>query len=378
MWNIVTMVKNYVEILRKINNAVREYRHAHLVIPAKNESALTPTIYFFTPDTNTPAGGVLVIYRHVDLLNAAGIRAFVLHQRRGFRCTWFEHNTPVTDVRSTRVRRGDLLVVPEQDVCLLCKQPQGVRHVIFNQNSHLTWKWDGAQVIRHYINSPDLAGAIVVSDHNADMLRYAFGNLPVRRIHLGIDPMLFHFKEGPRTCRISYMPRRGSADAEKVLRLLSGRGVLNGWEVVPLEGLTHAEVAEQLRTTRIFMAFTYQEGFGLPAAEAMACGNYVVGYHGFGGREFFLPEFSAPIEIGDILSFARAVENAIVRDRANPSWCLDRGRAASMFVLTEYSLKRERNEVVSAYTELLGQSSASLIGADHLKQEMDPKNQTVA
>ena len=96
----------------------------------------------------------------------------------------------------------------------------------------------------------------------------------------------------------------------------------------------------------------------------MACGNYVVGHHGFGGREFFLPEFSAPIETGDVLSFARAVEDAIVQDRANPSWCLDRGRAASAFVLDKYSLERERNEVVSAYAELLNHSSASLVGAD--------------
>ncbi len=358
------MAKSYVEFLRKIIHTMNEYRHTRLVIPATNEPTLTPTIYFFTPDTNIPAGGVLVIYRHVDLLNSAGIRAFVLHQRRGFRCTWFANDTHVTDVKSAKVGLGDLLVIPELDVSLLCDKPPGIRHVIFNQNSHLTWKRNAERVSRHYIKSPDLAGVIVVSDHNADMLRYAFESLSVRRIHLGIDPTLFHLSDDSRARRISYMPRRGGADAEKLLRLLRERGVLDDWEVVPLDGLTHAEVAEQLSTTKIFLAFTYQEGFGLPAAEAMACGNYVVGHHGFGGREFFLPEFSAPIETGDVLSFARAVEDAIVQDRANPSWCLDRGRAASAFVLDKYSLERERNEVVSAYAELLNHSSASLVGAD--------------
>jgi glycosyltransferase involved in cell wall biosynthesis len=349
------MVKRFVDILRKINHALNEHWHALMVIPVTNEPTPTPTIYFLTPDTNIPAGGILVIYRHVDLLNSAGIRAFVLHQRRGFRCTWFAHYTCVTDVKSVKVGRGDLLVVPEMDVSLLCKKPPGIRHVIFNQNSHLTWKRDAEQVIQHYNKSPDLAGVIVVSNHNADMLRYAFERAPVRRIHLSIDPNLFHLGEGfPRARRISYMPRRGGADAEKVLHLLRERNVLDGWEVVPLDGLTHAEVAEQLRTTRIFMAFTYQEGFGLPAAEAMACGNYVVGYHGYGGQEFFFPEFSAPIGTGDILAFARAVENAIICDRENTSWCLDRGRAASLFVLAEYSLERERNEVLGVYAEILG------------------------
>jgi glycosyltransferase involved in cell wall biosynthesis len=349
--------------LRKIIHAVNEHRHARLVIPVTNKPVRTPTVYFLTPDYDIPSGGIRVIYRHVDLLNSAGIRALVLHQRRGFRCTWFEHETQVTDVAAIKVGRGDLLVVPELDVDLVCGLPPGTRHVIFNQNSHLTWKRAAERVARHYTASPDLAAVVTVSDHSADMLRYAFEGLPIRRLHLGIDPALFHPGDGPRDRRIAYMPRRGSADAEQVLHLLRGRGVLDGWEVVLLDGLMHAEVAEQLRTTRMFLAFTYQEGFGLPAAEAMACGNYVVGCHGFGGREFFLPEFSTPVEKGDVLGFARAVEDAVVLDRSNPSWCLDRGRGASAFVLAKYSLARERNEVVSVYAELLDRSSASLIRA---------------
>ena len=69
--------------------------------------------------------------------------------------------------------------------------------------------------------------------------------------------------------------------------------------------------------------------------------------------------------MGDILSFALAVENAITLDRANPSWCLDRGRKASAFILSEYSLEQERNQVVKAYGHLLGHSLASLVVADH-------------
>jgi glycosyltransferase involved in cell wall biosynthesis len=185
------------------------------------------------------------------------------------------------------------------------------------------------------------------------MLRYAFKSLPVHRVHLSIDPSRFYPGDGPRDRRIAYMPRRGRADSEQVFHLLGGRCLLDGWEVVLLDGLTHDQVAEQLRTTRIFLAFTYQEGFGLPAAEAMACGNFVVGCHGFGGREFFHPEFSTPIETGDVLGFARAVEDAIVHERNDPMWCLNRGRKASEFVLSEYSPVRERDEVVSVYAELL-------------------------
>jgi glycosyltransferase involved in cell wall biosynthesis len=355
------MARSYEGALRKIIDTVDEFRHACLSIPVTNEPTQNPTVYFLTPDHDVPSGGIRVIYRHVDLLNSAGIRAFVLHQRRGFRCTWFTHNTQVIDVSEARVGRGDLLVVSEPDVNLICKLPPGVRHVIFNQNTHLTWRRASESVTRHYNTSPDLVGVIVVSDHNKDMLRYAFEGLPVCRIHVSIDPTLFYPGDNVRSRHIAYMSRKGKEDAKNVLHLLRSRGVLDGWEVVPLDGLTHAEVAEQLRTTRIFLAFTYQEGFGLPPAEAMACGNYVIGYHGCGGREFFLPDFSAPIETGDILSFARAVETAVVYDRTNPLWCFDRGQRASAFILAKYSLEQERNEVVNIYTNLMGCSATSLV-----------------
>ena len=83
-----------------------------------------------------------------------------------------------------------------------------------------------------------------------------------------------------------------------------------------MQGLTHAQVAERLRASRIYLAFTHQEGFGLPAAEAMACGNYVIGNHGQAGREFFDSAFSMPIETGNMLGFARAVEAAVENERS--------------------------------------------------------------
>ena len=42
-----------------------------------------PTVYFVTPDFSEPSGGIRVMYRHTDILNSAGNKAFVLHQRRG-------------------------------------------------------------------------------------------------------------------------------------------------------------------------------------------------------------------------------------------------------------------------------------------------------
>ncbi|PWW21378.1 glycosyl transferase family 1 [Geodermatophilus normandii] len=296
------------------------------------------------------------MYRHVDLLNAAGLPAAVLHQRPGFHCRWFPNDTVVTDVRATAVSPSDTLVIPEIYVSPLLKALDGVRHVVFNQGAHMTWSQDGDAVGHHLADSPDLFGLVCVSRYDEELLKYAFPDVAVQRVRHSIEPAVFRLPDGasdPRPRRMSYMPRRAGDDASAVLRLLRSRGVLDGWEVLPLHGLTTTEVAEALRRTMVFMAFTGREGFGLPAAEAMACGAYVVGNHGYGGRELFDPDFSTTVDSGDLLGFARAVEHIVMQEAAAPGWCGERGRAAAAFITREYSPAHERENVVTAYTSLL-------------------------
>lgn len=321
--------------------------------------APAPRIYYLTPDHQVPSGGIRVIYRHVDILRSLGMDARVLHRRPGFRCRWFDNETMVTDVAAETIRPGDVLVVPEVEVDVLDDVPRGVRRVIFNQNSHLTWKRQPDAVRRNYTAGEDLEAVLCVSDHNRRMLRLAFPDAPVRRIGLSIDPAVFrpHGSERPR--RIAYMPRRGRNDARQVLAVLEAAGLLRGWEVVALDGLSESEVARNLRLARIFLAFTSQEGFGLPAAEAMACGCYVIGNDGFGGREFFLPQFSTRVEAGDIVGFADAIGDTLRHEAVDADWCGERGRRASRFIHQEYSPERERGDLASFYGDLLAASGRS-------------------
>lgn len=310
-----------------------------------------PTVYYFARDYDVPSGGVRTIYRHVDLLNAAGVPAAVLHERRGFRCGWFPHQTRITDVGSIALGPDDLLVVPETEAALLPRLPESVRHVVFNQACHLTWERDPSRITDHYLRASGLVGIMVVSAHNEELLRYAFDR-PVHRVSQCVDPELFRPPERPNGRVLSYMPRRGQADTEVVLQILRARGALTGWSVDAVDGVDEHEVARRLRRSTIFLNVTYQEGFGLPAAEAMACGNYVVGFHGFGGREFFDPVFSRPVPTGDLLALARAVDDGLRQETAEPGWCFTRGLAAAQFIRSAYTPARERESVLAFFAEL--------------------------
>ena len=340
--------------LRRAHDLLEAYRWRPPRLHTTSSQQDPPTVHFLTPDVDEPSGGIRTAYRHVDLLLDAGVRATVLHHVAGFRCTWFSNSTPVADVGSARLGPEDLLVVPEIYATLLPLLPVGLRHVILNQSGHLTWDRAPDAVHLHHLTSTDLAAVVTVSDHSRALLQYAYPRLSVERVHHGLDPRLLH-PGGERPKRVSFLDRpRGARETAQVLNLLRARGALDGWEVRPLARLAPEALAQELRCSRVFLSAVYQEGFGLPAAEAMACGNLVVGFDGFGGREFLREPFARPVPTGDVLRFAQVVEAVLREEDAAEGTCARAGALASREVLGRYSLERERDDVLRVYGALVG------------------------
>lgn len=312
-------------------------------------------LLYLCPDIPQPTGGVRVIYRHVDLLNAAGGEALVVHQQPGFRCSWFEHDTRVTDQGSLRGDRDrDVLVIPEILAHSGVRIAAGVPKVIFNQNAYYTFNNVPAETSAAempYVH-PDVRATLVVSDDSLRYLRHAFPSATVRRIRVGVDCELFR-PNADKGWRIGYMPRKNPFDSRQVLALLRLRGALEGIEVVALDDLPLSEVARALSQTLVFLSFGHPEGFGLPAAEAMAAGCLTVGYHGMGGSEFLAEPFGFPIAHGDIVGFAMTVERLLDGLRSEPEPLLARAEAASARINERYSLEEERRTVLAAWAEIL-------------------------
>jgi glycosyltransferase involved in cell wall biosynthesis len=316
-----------------------------------------PTVWMVTPHFDRPAGGVRKLYRAVDVLNEAGIPAVVVHQRPGFRCTWFEHSTPIVAGGEVLVWPGDVIAIPEVYNHWILDLPAGISRVIYNQGAYMALDRivaGGPEGAAAYRENPELAAVVVVSEDSAATLEYAFPGLPIRRIRHAIDPALHHPPAEPPGRRIAYMPRRRETEVAQVLRLLELRGVVEDWELVPIAGRSEREAADLLRSSSIFLAFGEREGFGLPALEALACGCHVVGFDGFGGRELFQPPFAVSVENGDVIAFARAVEAAVRRMDEDPAAMAAAADAGVRFVREQYSSAAERQTLVEAFAPLLG------------------------
>ncbi len=305
-----------------------------------------PTIYYLCPDHAAPSGGVRAIYRHVDILNQGGRSAAVLHHRDGYACQWFEHSTRTVGP-SAHLSPDDVLVVPEIYGPFLNRLPRGPKLVAFNQNAYLTYEHVPADRSLSY---DIFAAALTVSSDSAAFLRFAYPDLDVSVVANAIDPDVFHPMPEPPAKRIAMMPHKRPDDARQIVRLLGER--LRDWEVVTIEGSSERETAAALRSVPIFLALGRREGFGLPPAEAMASGCYVIGFPGFGGREIFDPAFSKPVEDGDVLSMAKAVADLLSLYERQPDLVRDAGARACEYIRERYSLERQHGELLAFYERL--------------------------
>jgi Glycosyl transferases group 1 len=314
----------------------------------------TSTIYYLAPKPAKPAGGVRVIYRHVDVLNALGRRALVVHPKPGDRCEWFRNDTAVTGATNVTVGSNDVLVVPEYYGPNLNQLPIGPSVVIFNQRAYHTFDrvpYESTNQGFPYAAIPRLRSLLTVSDDNVRLLRHAFPSVAVHLARQVIDPTMFHPGHAAGR-RIAFMVRRRAQERDTLLHILRSRGVLAGWDLVPIEGRSEVDTAEILRSCALFLSFSEREGFGLPPAEAMACGAFVVGYTGMAGRDFFDPAYCSPIGEGDLLAYAQAVEEAIGRYESDPASLGTQGIRASRAVLARYTVDNLRQDLSTFYTSL--------------------------
>jgi hypothetical protein len=356
---------------------------------------VTVAIYYYCPRSEKPAGGVKQIYRHVEALADAGIEAYVLTESLRKVQGWFESTAPMALIEnaawirmSRRLLSGsvplawldrreglsvrcvgrdgrtasrvlgsaDVVVLPEYFGRSLRPPAFGSRLVIFNQNAHYTFTgMDIDDDVRSLAYFGNLLGVLVVSTHNLDYISHAFPSTRVLHSPNGINEALF--RPGAKKRQIAYMPRKLKRDLVQVFQILQARGCLEGWQLCPIDGMAETQVARTLSESLIFASSCESEGFGLPPLEAAFAACTVVGYTGYAAREFMTPDACFPVEQGDILGFARALERVMSAyvSGADPVHgdLQARALAHSQTVRRLYSTQQEAQGVVDAWASLL-------------------------
>jgi len=333
-------------------------------------------LYFICPYESRPVGGIKQIYRQVDILNKAGLEAFVVHPNEGDRCEWFQnetkiiYNSKIFDELHQRKSKSlkkrfkkifsnadlseGILVIPEIFGANISKISYDNNFVIFNQNCFYTFNGFSLfkEVNEYPYNSKKHLGTIVVSANSKEYLDYSFEGIDAHKITLGIDTTKFSYSKDKKL-RVAYMPRKLEEDVNQVIQILKARNSIGNWEFTPIDNKSEEEVALILKESAIFLSFNHREGFGLPPLEALACGCVVIGYTGQGGKEYFENTFSYAIENGDIFNFVKKIEEVADTYIENENSILEKCNNNYLFVKENYNFKKEEETILNFWRKLI-------------------------
>lgn len=315
------------------------------------------------PDLPTPSGGIKVIYRYVEHLVALGYDARVWHGMPGFAYPDWGSTAPVDTGAHLPFEAGDVLVMPETGGGKWAGLNPGVPTVMLCQGMDFVFM--DAEFTRDvpgdYPGWPQATCALGVSDAIVTFLEHACPpGFPVHAVPVEIEPW---FVPLAKERRLALMPRRRREDLIGAVQLVRRSGRLDGWEIVLVDGMTQAQVAEELGRAAIFLFGAEREGFGLPGAEAMAAGCYVVGFTGDGAKEYLTPDVASVVLDSDVVGMAEATLAAMAEfdgDRSGLQARVDLGRSR---VLERHSAEAVRGALGTAFATITAPGSSSLLPA---------------
>lgn len=315
------------------------------------------------PDNAKPIGGVKQMHRLCEALLLLGRNATLIQDDASFHPLWFNSNVQTISREDwlhviCSSNELDVLILPEIYIHLLHSYPSRLLVIIFNQNGAYSFvpQLKPAHVLKLY-RSTSVFHVLCVSGYDYRLLKNGF-NLDASKINILSNPIeedLFRLGTHKRK-QIAYMPRKNLSHSSIVTAMLKAQSWWNDWKIVPIHNMNQSEVADTLKSSIAFLSFGHPEGFGLPLAEALACGCCLIGYSGLGGREIFrLGErhgVAVEIPFGDMQGFVDSVYALDRSLKSSSSQILLSLSSCSMALRSRYSHKMFLNSVRIAFEDL--------------------------
>lgn len=308
-----------------------------------------------------------VIYNYVSHLVALGYDARVWHGTPGFAYEQWDSPAPVETGLEVQARAGDILVMPETGGGKWSFLNPGIPHVMLCQGMDFVFM--DADFTRDvpgdYPGWPQAVATIGISDAIVTFLeRACTPGFPIHPVPVEIES---YFVPLDKERRLALMPRRRREDLLGAVQLIRRSGGLHrqdgDWEVVLIDGMTQQQVARELGRSAIFLFGAEREGIGLPGAEAMAAGCYVVGFTGDGAKEYLTPDVASVILDSDVVGMCEQTLAAMADFENNrQAWQakVDLGRAR---VLDRHSPEAVRAALATTFDQLTQPQSPAMLPA---------------
>ena len=309
-------------------------------------------IIYGAPPSNTHAGGVKVIYQHSERLNELGIESAIWHPtNETFQCSWFTNN--INKIKLSEMNPAtDLIVLPEiwASTHLNMFKSSGFKVAIYVQNcyyTHVNLNTENKYAIRDAYDVADIV--LSISDDTSKYLTKILGVQPEKIIiqRYSINQNLFTPKNKRNV--ITYMPRKMADHSARVVNALHALLPRDKWTIQEIHNMNEQQVAECLSESIIFLAFSEFEGLPVPPVEAALSGNYVIGYDGQGGKEYWKSPNFERIEQGNIQDFVDSVLKRVER--------IDRGEIEISEInsgienLSQYFSKEQETNLISQFVD---------------------------
>ena len=271
-------------------------------------------IFYFCPDFSPPSGGTRRLYRHVHHLNNQGLKAFIVHLKKGFTLTWHGYKVPVLWLEDNlSFAADDILVFPE-GMPFLMKQTQSLNcnrvAIVLNWSYVFNSLPKGENWKDYNINR-----AITPSPLIRDFLEWSM-EIDVALVDNYIDTSKYAYKPEKKKNKITYMKRKDASG--EIMRFIFARkeGLIKSWEWMSLNDMNEEKYSEHINESRIFIATSTQEGMPTAVLEAMASGCIVAGYSGIGGNDYMVGSGEKQncflVENGNMPQLAKTLEEVIL------------------------------------------------------------------
>ena len=319
------------------------------------------------PDIEKPVGGVKQMHRLAEALDLLGHKAFLVQDNSTFHPHWF--TSAVTKVSKDEFFQRHLdplhniCIIAETFLPILPKLQNSLPIIIFNQNSSYTFGLSKeahfkSDFVRDcYLNNPSIRGIWCVSQHDRSFLVNGLGvpSSTVFQLKNCLESICNENK-GTRKHQVVFMPRKNPRDVYIVTSLLSTKPFMKGFSLVSLDNLPHSQVIDHFHESLVYLSFGHPEGFGLPVAEAMACGCAVVGYSGLGGSELFVLSnalgVSIEVQFGNICGFVTGLEKILMLYIQDPKHFTASLSSNSQYIRNNYSFSSFKQSLAASLNAL--------------------------